>query len=73
VKFPLASITTFLQKYVKPQLENGYIPRDDDDEAEQDIESDDEDLLDNMEGMDVNGGDRQKAKYMKMFVSRVAM
>jgi hypothetical protein len=26
-----------------------------------------------MEGMDVNGGDRQKAKYMKMFVSRVAM
>jgi hypothetical protein len=58
---------------VKPQLENGYIPRDDDDEAEQDIESDDEDLLDNMEGMDVNGGDRQKAKYMKMFVSRVAM
>ncbi|KAG7563153.1 hypothetical protein FFLO_01461 [Filobasidium floriforme] len=66
----LAAITTFLSKYVKPQAQAGAIPRDDDDEAEDDVESEDEDLLDDMEDMNVegqDGGRRTKAKYMKMF------
>jgi hypothetical protein len=69
---PIAAITTFLSKYVKPQAQAGAIPRDDDDEAEDDVESEDEDLLDDMEDMNVegqDGGRRTKAKYMKMFVS----
>ena len=70
---PIAAITTFLSKYVKPQAHANAIPRDDDAEADEDAESEEEDLLDDLEDMNVEGQDgarRTKAKYMRMFVSR---
>lgn len=47
------------------------LPADDDEEAED--EEDEEDLADGMDDMDVdeNGQERNKAKYMRLLVSRI--
>ena len=65
-----------MSKYVKPPSDgHNAIPRDDVAEADDDVESDEEDLADDLDDMDVqgqDGGRRTKAKYMKMFVSVVS-
>ena len=65
-----------MSKYVKPPSDgHNAIPRDEDAEADDDVESDEEDLADDLDDMDVqgqDGGRRTKAKYMKMFVSVVS-
>lgn len=73
----LATITTFLKKYVRPRRPVGrHLPQDDDAEAEEEGESDEEDeeeLLEEIEDLEVDGEDgqtrRPKGKYMKIFVS----
>ena len=48
------------------------MPADDDAQAEEDVESDDEELEDGLDGMEMDDdarARRPKAKYMKMFVS----
>lgn len=51
-----------------PHVRTG-IPTDDDEEAESDVEDDLEDLDDLDMGDDEQDGRREKAKYMKVFVS----
>lgn len=72
----LTEIKEFLEHYVKPARGAARLglPRDDDDQAEEDVESEDEDLEDGLDGMDMDDDEeararRPKAKYMKMFVS----
>jgi hypothetical protein len=72
----LTEIKEFLEHYVKPARGDARLglPRDDDDQAEEDVESEDDDLEDGLDGMDMDDDEeararRPKAKYMKMFVS----
>lgn len=72
----LTEIKEFLQHYVKPARGQAHLdlPRDDDAQAEEDVESEDDDLEDGLGGMDMDDDEeararRPKAKYMKIFVS----
>ncbi|KAJ9105214.1 Mcm2-7 hexameric complex component [Naganishia adeliensis] len=68
----LTEIREFLQHYVKPARGElrADLPADDDAQAEEDVESEDDELEDGLDGMEMDDdarARRPKAKYMKMF------